>query len=488
MPHKKRAHVAKFSKKSKNKSILKSLSLPQTVNLSSLQNFRQNQASIFNWREMVGSEHYVQFYETDAFLIRTIREYISTGDSAVVIATKEHIEVLKNELKSFGFTISGSHNIYSNLVLLDAQTMLSKFMVHSMPDAELFFKTMNEVLKSSKQYGPKIRAYGEMVAVLWDEGKTDAAILLEELWDELQIKQSFSLLCAYPLRNFANNTFAKPFMSVCSHHSHVLPAESYAKLETNEERLREIASLQQKALSLEVELHKTKHLERQKEEFLAIASHELKTPVTSLKIYGQSLKSVLTRLSETNPALEHVEKMEKQVDRLSGLVNDLLDISKIQAGKIEFNVTDFNIAELMEEISEQMQQTTSRHTIVTSLKQNVFVHADRERIAQVLINLLSNAIKYSPQAHEVILECKVQKTNILVSVKDFGIGIDKKSKKMIFDKFYRARDSFHDSFPGLGLGLYISNEIILRHNGNMAVTSSKGKGSCFTFTLPLNNF
>ena len=204
-----------------------------------------------------------------------------------------------------------------------------------------------------------------------------------------------------------------------------------------------------------------KELERQKDNFLGIASHELKTPVTSLKAYAQVMEVMFKRSNDSkNAAL--VAKMDKQLNRLNNLIGDLLDVTKINTGKMQFNLSPFNFSELVDEVIEDMQRTTSRHLIRKKLHFTGTVVGDKERISQVVVNLLSNAIKYSPEANEIIVSTELNDTDIHLCVQDFGIGISREKQDKVFEQFYRVSGVTEHTFPGLGLGLFISSEIIKR--------------------------
>jgi PAS domain S-box-containing protein len=222
--------------------------------------------------------------------------------------------------------------------------------------------------------------------------------------------------------------------------------------------------------------------ERRKDEFLSVASHELKTPLTSIKAFTQLLERYFGE-SEDQKAISMLSKMNNQIDKLTNLVEDLLDISRIEAGKMVFNPEKFDLGELIESVIEEIQPTSS-HIIHKHITKNVYVYADKYRIGQVITNLLTNAIKYSPMADRIELKLSKTKTLAKLSVQDFGIGIPKDQQEKIFQRFYRVEGRGRESYPGLGLGLHISSEIVARHNGKLWLESGEGKGSTFYCTLP----
>ncbi|MCZ4225253.1 PAS domain-containing protein [Pedobacter rhodius] len=227
-----------------------------------------------------------------------------------------------------------------------------------------------------------------------------------------------------------------------------------------------------------------KELERQKDNFLGIASHELKTPVTSLKAYAQVLESMFKRSGDLKNA-DFLSRMNKQVDRLTNLIGDLLDVTKINGGRLQFNHSTFGFNEMVEEVVEDVQRTSSKQIIKKNLNFKREVFGDRERICQVLTNLLTNALKYSPDASEIVIYTEDHENNVQVCVQDYGIGISGEKKDRVFEQFYRVSGNKQHTFPGLGLGLYISSEIVKRLNGKIWVNSVEDKGSTFCFSIPI---
>jgi two-component system CheB/CheR fusion protein len=227
-----------------------------------------------------------------------------------------------------------------------------------------------------------------------------------------------------------------------------------------------------------------KILEQQKDEFIGIASHELKTPVTSIKAYTQMLQDVFEKANDKHSA-EMLEKMNHQVDRLTTLIVDLLDFTRIEGGKLKFKEEQFDLNDLIAEKVEEMQRTTKRHKIEKKLDKSVEMYGDRDRSAQVLTNLLNNAIKYSPQSDKIIVSSKLRKDKVTICVQDFGIGIEKELTTRVFDRFFRVTEPLMNTFPGLGLGLYIAAEIVKKQGGEIWMTSQKGKGSKFCYAVPL---
>jgi len=220
-----------------------------------------------------------------------------------------------------------------------------------------------------------------------------------------------------------------------------------------------------------------------KDEFLSIASHELKTPITSAKVNLQ----LLEMMTEKDDALQSISPLVKkaggQIDKLTRIIHDLLDVTKIQAGKLELFKTDFNLMELVRECADQSRGIDGKHDILIQGSTDIVVNADRNRLEQVISNFLTNAIKYSPGNTEIrVAVDRLDDGSTKVSVTDEGIGIPEDKLAMVFDRFFRVEDTSRQ-FPGVGLGLFISSEIVKRHDGEIGVNSALGKGSTFWFTI-----
>lgn len=226
-----------------------------------------------------------------------------------------------------------------------------------------------------------------------------------------------------------------------------------------------------------------REMDRRKDDFLSIASHELKTPLTTIKGLVQLLQR-MPPAGSSGKYLSTLDKVGTYVDRLNNLITELLDTSKIQSGNIELHNEPFDINKTLRDTVENLALATPDFKIILSGSTEAVILGDELQISQVINNLISNAIKYSPGSHKV--EVYVNKVGefVKISVIDYGMGISPQDKAKIFERFFRARD-IQKKFPGLGIGLYISHEIIANHKGTLWVESEIGKGSTFSFTLPI---
>lgn len=227
-----------------------------------------------------------------------------------------------------------------------------------------------------------------------------------------------------------------------------------------------------------------KELNEKKDEFIGLASHELKTPVTSLKGY---LQIIARNLAPDDKSKVLANRALEQVGKLTTLISDLLDVTKIQTGKLPFTYAEFDVIKLLTELREILQQTGPSHQLLLNLPaEELIIHADSQRIEQVVINLVTNAVKYSPKADKVIIGALVINNKFRVSVQDFGIGIQPDQLERVFSRFYRV-ENLASHMSGLGIGLYICQEIVNRHQGRLWVESTYGEGSTFHFEIPIKH-
>jgi len=237
-------------------------------------------------------------------------------------------------------------------------------------------------------------------------------------------------------------------------------------------------------ITLQKETQQHKKAMDKKDEFISIASHELKTPVTSIKGYVQLLRFNFQK-EGNNTAAELLTKVDVQINKLTNLIGDLLDVKKIENGQLQYHEDRFDFNVLVDEIIEETGRVLNKHTIVASLAESRIMYGDRNKIGQVITNLLENAGKYSPSGSIITVQTSVKDGKIKLSIKDRGIGIPKEQLGKIFERFFRVSSETENTYAGLGLGLYISSEIIKRHHGTIGVDSKEGNGSTFYFELPV---
>ncbi|OCX53865.1 hypothetical protein BEL04_06150 [Mucilaginibacter sp. PPCGB 2223] len=227
-----------------------------------------------------------------------------------------------------------------------------------------------------------------------------------------------------------------------------------------------------------------KQEEVRKNDFIAMVSHELKTPLTSLRSYIQVLL-VKAGDDEEPFKINALKRADIQTKKMAAMIQDFLNLAKLEEGKISLNKTRFDLDELIKEITDDAQYFTSAHTIKTETHPGVIIEADRDKIGQVLMNLVSNAIKYSPRGGEIIVGFEQKDNNVEIYVIDNGVGINPVDQKNLFKRFYRVKNEEIRTISGFGIGLYLVAEIMRYHNSEIKVKSEEGVGSRFSFQLPI---
>jgi signal transduction histidine kinase/CheY-like chemotaxis protein len=474
---------------------------------------------------MSESEHFVQFYETDLFLLNSVGGFIGTGlsanDACIVVATKAHRDGLDARLQSYGVDVAAA-SASGQYVSLDAAETLAEFMVDGSPDPVRFAGVVGGIIARAAEGRSRVRVFGEMVALLWAEENRTAAIRLEELWNELHAAHPFVLFCAYPMNGFGGRALAEPLGDVCATHSRVIPAESYTALVDQDERLRAILQLQQRARSLEGEIAERKEAEaalrsmkdklqleleererlltreqmaraeaesanRFKDEFLATVSHELRTPLNAIIGWSHLLRNGAI---DGATATRGVETIERNARAQAQLIEDILDVSRVITGKLRLNIGSVDLASVINAAIDSVQLAADSKGIqleVTLDPSARRVSGDSGRLQQVVWNLLSNAIKFTPPGGRVEVRLEHAGSSAQIRVSDTGQGIGSDFLPFIFDRFRQADGSTTRSHGGLGLGLAIVRHLIELHGGTAYADSpGRGCGATFTILLPLS--
>ncbi|MGZ6141718.1 MAG: ATP-binding protein [Myxococcales bacterium] len=233
-----------------------------------------------------------------------------------------------------------------------------------------------------------------------------------------------------------------------------------------------------------LDITEQRELDRQRSDFLTVAAHELRTPLTPLSMYLQSIERRLARGQPVDPEL--ATKARRQVGRLGKLVEDLLDVSRLESQRMKLALDRIDLGALAEEVVADFRGDSRNHDIVFHRAQEpVVVQGDLQRLEQVLVNLLANAIKYSPSGGQIVVKVDKRGREATVSVTDPGIGIPREEQEKLFERFFRAANAATRNYAGLGIGLFVSHEIVQRHGGRFEVQSQVGVGSTFTFFVPL---
>jgi signal transduction histidine kinase/ActR/RegA family two-component response regulator len=482
----------------------------EVIAMSNLNIAKLNFAPDSHWSAMSDTDHFVQFYETDGFLLNCLSGFIGSAiksqDAAIVIATEAHRAGLDELLLANGIDLTGARAT-GRYISLDAPDTLSQFMVNGAPEPTRFKKVLGGIIASVTDGRARVRAFGEMVALLWAEGNYSGAICLEELWNELQSAHSFSLFCAYPMNDFAGEQFVGSHGEVCTAHSRVIPTENYPGVSDPDVRLRAIVQLQQKAKSLEKEIHERARAEealraalvreqmarseaqvanRMKDEFLATVSHELRTPLNAIIGWSHLLRS--GRLDAATIA-RGVETIDRNAKSQAQLIEDILDVSRMITGKLKLANEPVDLSAVINAAIDSVQLAADAkdiHLAVTLDPSARHTIGDSNRLQQVVWNLLANAIKFTPEGGHIDVRVERAGRFARLCVSDSGQGFSPEFLPFIFDRFRQADGTSTREHGGLGLGLSIVRQLVELHGGTVkAQSDGAGKGATFIIKLPL---
>jgi signal transduction histidine kinase len=353
-------------------------------------------------------------------------------------------------------------------------------------------------LTTATRSNPRVAIYGELVALLSEERNHAGALALERMWNELIATHPISLHCGYPMQSFGRIEDAEAFREICEAHTAVVPVETYPVESDEHARRQATALLQQRSEVLEHETVERSRIEvalraREREltaalasrdEFLIAAAHELKTPVTSLRVYSQLLQRDLVRKKEieTERLASALQAIERQTSQLTYLVGQLVDIAQIESGTLRLDRVARDLVALIKSaVAEQRRVAT--HEIVVEGAGKAVALIDPRRIRQVVTILLTNALKFSPAGSRITVRVEPVAGGIVrFSVTDQGSGIESEQREQIFERFHQAHGQRH--LNGLGLGLFVARQIVAQHGGSIRVEDSELPGVRFVVEFP----
>jgi signal transduction histidine kinase len=463
-------------------------------------------------------EHLVQFYDDDRYLAGVVASFVAkgltAGSPAVLISTPEHREEFCGSLEAAGFDVARSQA--SGLITFrDARETLATFMVSGMPDWELFRSNVGGLLQhvSAARPGAQICAYGEMVDLLWRDGNPQGAIRLEELWNDLAHTASFTLLCAYVMGNFYKESDGGDFSRICETHTHVLPTESFPA-DDAEARLAEVTRLQQRARALEHEVEERRKLEKELREALAlrrVAEESLRNSREELRLQNEQLTrtvkfaemfvgilghdlrnplcaittaaSLLARRADSDRVTRPATRILGSAARMARMIDQVLDFTRIRLGQglpLDRKTTD--LGEVCRAALDELESNRPDGPVRLETSGDLVGWWDADRLAQLISNLLGNALTHGSDPITVRADGS-ETRSVSVEVRNGGC-IPEELLPVIFEPFRTSANRKSERSSGLGLGLYISQQVALAHEGSIDVASDAEHGTCFTIRLP----
>ncbi len=451
-------------------------------------------------------EHVVQFYDSDDFLIDAVARFITSGliagNPALMIVTSAHHAQLAKSLEQLGSGAGARPLMREQWAVLDAEAALEAVMVNGWPDEQRFMDVVGGAVRQTSGAGHGcLNAFGEMGTILWRQGKTAAAVRLEAMWNTLIRTHSLSVLCAYPISAFSNTADGHQFDRLCSAHLPASMTTAFAAASNSGQLLRHITMLQQQARSLEREMEKRTQIERElrdqlqelevkerhKDEFMAMLGHELRNPLAPIAI---SLKLLRLQQGDGASSTQWLDIIERQSLLMKRLVDDLLDVSRIQLGKMELRKQVVQVDAIIHgavELASPLFDTLQQQLTVTMPNQPITLYGDPDRLEQALANLLHNAAKYTGTAGRICLHAYQDQQDLVLSVSDNGSGLSPEARQKVFDLFQQGEQSFCHARGGLGVGLALVRQIADLHGGSIsAFSDGPNCGSEFVLRLPRN--
>ncbi|HWZ01736.1 MAG TPA: ATP-binding protein [Edaphobacter sp.] len=441
--------------------------------------------------------HSVQFYEEDSFLLDSLTKVIGTtlvaGDVAIVIATQEHRDGLAKRLKARGLDLEVTAKL-GRYCALDANETLSGFMLQGLPDPALFHSFMGYLFSAIKPTAegtlPRTVHFGEMVALLFAEGNFEAALKLEQLWNDLARSYSFELHCAYPMKVFDQQGHTQAFHNICAEHNHVIPTEDYTALACEDDRLRHIALLQQQARTAESETARRLRAEEalRRSEKLAAAgrlaasiAHEINNPLEAI-----SNAIYLARVCPPPETSQYLKLADDELARVAQITKQTLGFYRETAtpGFVKLSALLDDLLSLF-----KRKLDAKNLSVKKQYRNELEIWGLEGELRQVFANQITNAIYALPKNGCLTVRIRTSKSwsngqcpGTAVSLIDNGSGISQESLPKIFDPFFTTKQD-----DGNGLGLWITHDIVTRHSGSIrarSITHPGASGTIFTTFLP----
>jgi signal transduction histidine kinase len=465
-------------------------------------------------RSAAAHDHVVQFYESEEFLAGSACGYLAAGvragEPALAIASAPHREAFARCLAGAGIDVHHAART-GQLLFLDAVETLEAVMVGGEPQWDRFRDVVGGAVETLAR-GPcrgRVRAYGELVDLVARGGNARAAARIEDMWNELARGHQLSLLCAYAMRNFADDCHADAVQLLLGAHSFVVPAESWAQAGDGNARLREVVRLQQRAHALEAELERREVMEaalrgaledkkrleermrRQNDElarnirlaetFMGMLGHDLRNPLNAIS----TAAALVARRAESDAIAKPAIRIVRSSRRMARMIDQILDFTRIRLGKgLPLDPRPIDLADVCRLATEELEGETQAPRVRLEVRGDVAGTWDADRLAQLVSNLVGNALAHGlPGAPVAILVDGTGRDEVSLAVENAG-SIPADLLPGIFEPFTASRGRAGGAPGGLGLGLHISRQIATAHGGSIDVASSEEGFTRFTVRLP----
>jgi signal transduction histidine kinase len=454
-------------------------------------------ASILMPQQQHLNTHSVQFYDEDSFLLDSLTKLIGTtlmaGDVAFVVATPAHREALAERLKALGLDLEVSARL-GRYCAFDAAETLSGFMFNGVLNTALFHSFLGYILSSIRPTAqgkrPHVLFFGEMVALLCADGNIDAALQLEQLWNDLARSHSFQLYCAYPMKVFDQESHTQAFRNICAEHTHVIPTENYTALASEDDRLRLISLLQQRALTAKTEAAGRRRAEealRRSEKLAATGrlaasiAHEINNPLEAI-----SNAIYLARSCPPEEIPVYLKVADEELARVAQITKRTLGFYRetASAGAVKLSAL---LDDLLVLFARKLE--AKNLSVKKQYRDELEIWGLEGELRQVFANQIANAIYAMPSNGCLTIKIRRSKSwsngqypGTAVSLIDNGSGISQEALPKIFDPFFTTKKN-----DGNGLGLWITHDIVTRHGGSIRARSNAGpgaSGTIFTTFLP----
>ncbi|HEV8267346.1 MAG TPA: ATP-binding protein [Thermoanaerobaculia bacterium] len=439
----------------------------------------------------------MHFFEDEEGLSQVVAHFLSAplneGEPAVLVATPAHAASTRTLLERRGLDVERAVS-QGQITILDAQETLSKILVGSLPDADLFDTHVGRTVAEAARKGPRVHAYGEMVDLLVRDGNVAAAKRLEELWNDLARMVPLSLLCTYSMSHFFKAADGVSFAELCDVHARVIPGGSFPSRKSADSQRREVARLQQRAWALEAELERRKALEEEHERlierlqrtvrfaemFVGVLGHDLRNPLAAIT----TTAGLLMRRADSESLSKPVGRILTSADRMARMIDQILDFTRIRLGTgLTLDRRPVELRAVVTTALEELEAAEGTSSTRLACEGGSWGDWDADRVAQLVSNLVGNALQHRAAGSKVQVRLDgTSASAVTLRIQNEGV-IPPELLPVIFEPFHGRDDGGRARSRGLGLGLFISREIVAAHGGSIEVVSANGE-TRFVVDLP----